>query len=227
MKEEILSEWPVAQNAVFILFVFCFFASMQFMGNSRRLLTSMLQRLFREQERESIFSQTVNNEFLIKLVLCLQTILMSSILIYCVFSHALNLPFETTSHLARTLGGTVLIILLYIVYKFLTNFGVEFVFFQRESIRLWNNLFFSIVSLSGIVLFFPALLIFYFPNTYYVCACLSLLYFLFVNFLTFYKIYKIFFQQKSPFLYFILYLCTQELLPLFFVYEALAYFYRT
>ena len=226
MTEEILSEWPMAQNALFILFVFCFFASMQFLGSCRRLIASMLHRLFREQEQGSIFSQTVNNEFLIKLVLCLQMILMASILVYCVFSHALNLPFETTSNLVYTLGSTALIILLFLSGKFLVNWGVEHVFFPRESIFLWNNLYFSIVSLSGIVLFFPALLIFYFPATYYVCACFASLYFLFVEILSFYKIRKIFFQQKSSLLYFILYLCTQELLPLFFVYKALAYFYR-
>jgi hypothetical protein len=226
MKENILSEWPVAQNLLFVLFVLCFLACMQFVGNSSRLFTSMLHRLFRNQERQS-FSQTVNNEFLIKLTLCLQTILMASILIYCIFSHTMNLPFETTSQLVRTLGGTAGIILLFVLYKFLTNNGVGLVFFQWESMQLWNNLSFSIVSLSGMVLFFPALLIFYFPDTYYIYAILALLYFLFIEILTFYKIYKIFFHRKSSLLYFILYLCAQELLPLFCVYKTLAYFYKT
>ena len=227
MTEEVLSEWPAVQNALFILFALCFFASMQFMGRWRRLLVSMLHHLFRQQERQSIFSQTINNEFLIKLILCVQTILMTSILTCCIFSHAWNLSFETNAHFVRTLGGLTLIILLYFLYKVLTNFGVAFIFFQRESVLLWNNLYFSIVSLSGIVLFIPALLIFYFPDMYYVCTYFSLFYFLFVELLAFYKIFKIFFLQKSSLLYFILYLCTQELLPLFFTYKALAYFYRT
>ena len=226
MTEELLSEWPVAQNTLFILFGLCFFACMQFLGSWRKLLTSMLHHLFRQQEQQSIFSQTVNNEFLIKLILCLQTILMSSVIIYCVFDHAGDISFETTTDLFNTLGVTALIILFFVIYKFLTNFGVEFVFFQRENAQMWNNLYFSIVSLSGIVLFIPALLIFYFPKTYYVCAYFALLYFLFVEILVFYKIFKIFFQQKSSLLYFILYLCTQELLPVFFAYKALVYFYR-
>ena len=226
MTDEILSEWPVAQNVLFVVFAFCFFAGMQFIGSYRRLFMSMLYHLFRRQEQQTVSSQTVNNEFLIKLTLCLQTILLFSILIYGVFSHVQNLPFETTIHLVRTLGGTALIFLLFILYKFLSNFGVGFVFFQQENLQSWNSLFFSIVSLSGIALFIPALLIFYFPDTFYVCVILCLLYFLFVEFLMFYKIFKIFFQQKISLLYFILYLCTQELLPMFFVYKALVYFYR-
>ena len=226
MTSEILSEWPIAQNILFILFAFCFFTSMVFIGNSRRLFISMLYCLFRKQKQQTVSSQAVNNEFLIKLVLCLQTILLLSILIYCIFSHIGNLPFETVIFLVHRLGGTALICLVFILYKFLTNFGVGLVFFQRESVQSWNNLFLSIVSLSGIVLFIPVVLIFYFPNTYYPCAYLSLLYFLFTWILMSYKIFKIFFQQKSALLYFILYLCTQELLPVFFTYKALVYFYR-
>ena len=226
MTNEILSELPVAQNLLFILFAFCFFAGIQLIGPYRRLLMEMLYHLFRRQEQQNVSSQPVNKEFFIKLILCLQTILLFSILIYCVFSHAWKLPFETTLHLIHTLGGTALIFLLFILYKFLSNYGVGFVFFQRENVQSWNDLFFSIVALSGIVLFVPALLIFYFPNTFYLCVSLSLLYFLFVEFLMSYKIYKIFFQQKSSLLYFILYLCTQELLPVFFAYKALVYFYR-
>ena len=226
MTDEILSEWPVAQNTLFILFGVCFFISVLFVGNWRKLLISMLHHLFRKQEQQSVFSQTVNNEFLIKVVLCSQTILMASIFVYCVCSRVLALPFETTRQLLGTLGGTALIVLVFVLYKLLANYGVGFVFFPHDSVRVWNTLFFSIVSLSGIVLFVPALLIFYFPNTFYVSVSLFLFYFLFVGALMVYKIVKIFFQQKSSLLYFILYLCTQELLPVFFAYKALAHFYR-
>ena len=226
MTNEILSEWPVAQNVLFILFAFCFFIGILFIGPYRRLLMAMLYHLFRRQKQQTVSSQTVNNEFFIKLILCLQTILLFSILIYCIFSRIWNLPFESTIQFVRILGGTALIFLIFILYKFFTHLGVWLVFFQRESVQSWNTLFFSMLSLSGIVLFIPALLIFYFPNLYYFGVYSSLIYFLFVEILMFYKIFKIFFQQKISLLYFILYLCTQELLPVFFVYKALVYFYR-
>jgi len=226
MTEELLSELPQAQNTFFILFLLCFIANMRVLGRSRRLLGSMLRELFRKQERQSIFFETVSNEVLIKLILCLQSILMISIIVHCTFSQAWNLPFETTSQLFYSIGGTGLIILIFILYKFLTNLGVGLVFFQKEDLQLWNNLFFSIISLSGMILFIPAVLIFYFQNIYYICLSVALLYFLFVEGLMFYAIFSIFFRQKSALLYFILYLCAQELLPLFFVYKALAFFYR-
>ncbi|MDR0543645.1 MAG: DUF4271 domain-containing protein [Dysgonamonadaceae bacterium] len=226
MTEELLSEWPAAQNGLFFLFLLCFLISMLLLGNSRHLFASMLRSLFREQDRKSIFSETVHNEFVSKLILCLQAVLMTSILIYCTFSHVWDRPFESITRLACLLGGTTVILLLILLYKFLTNRGIGYIFFSKENVQLWNSYYFSIISLSGIVLFIPALLIIYLPETYYACFVFSLIYFLFLKILIGYKIFIIFFQQKSPLLYFILYLCTQELLPVFFVLKALVYFYR-
>jgi len=226
MTEELLSELPKAQNALFILFLLCFIVNMLILGSNRKLLDSMFRCLFRKQERQSIFAETVKNEVFIKFILCLQTVLMISVLIYGSFSHIKGLSFETTSELARLLGGTALIVLIFSLYRFLTTLGMGFIFFQKEEIQSWNNIFFSILSLSGMVLFVFALLIFYFPNMYYVCFSFALLYFLFTKGLMFYMIFSIFFRRISALLYFILYLCTQELLPLFFVYKALVYFYR-
>ncbi|MDR2682543.1 MAG: DUF4271 domain-containing protein [Dysgonamonadaceae bacterium] len=121
--------------------------------------------------------------------------------------------------------GTALIVLVFMLYKFLTYLWVGYVFFSGENIRLWNSCYFSIISLSGVGLFVPALLIFYLPGAYSVCFYFCLLYFLFVKLLMFYKMFIIFFRYKSALLYFILYLCTQELLPLFFALKALVRFY--
>ncbi|MDR1632407.1 MAG: DUF4271 domain-containing protein [Dysgonamonadaceae bacterium] len=225
MKEELLSEWPAAQNGLFFLFLFCFFTDMLLLGNSRNLFMSMIHSLFRKQDRQSIFFGTIHNEFISKLLLCLQMILMLSVFIYCSFSRIENIPFESTTRFLYLLRGTVLINLVFLLYKFLTNLWVGYVFFPRENAQLWNNQYFTIISLSGMVLFIPALLIFYLPEAYYPCFYLGILYFIFVKILMFYKIFVIFFQYKSSLLYFILYLCIQELVPLFFVSKALVCFY--
>ena len=222
--EKILSQWTIAQNAFFILFLFYFFINMQVLGGSRKLLAPMLHSLFRRRDRQSISSETVNNEFLVKSILCLQTVVMASILIYGRLSHQWDIPFETTGQLVSLLGAIALVILIFILYKLLTNLVIGFIFFQQEDVRLWNNLFFSVICLSGIVLFIPAVLIFYFPKAYYVCFYFFLLYFIVVEIFMISKIFEIFFKQISALLYFILYLCAQVLLPLFFAYKALVLF---
>jgi hypothetical protein len=122
-------------------------------------------------------------------------------------------------------SGTALLFLIFLLYKFLTYFLIGYVFFQKEDVQLWHNHYFSIISFSGIVLFIPALFIFYVPEAYSICFYFSVFYIIFVKILIIYKVFTIFFQQKSPLFYYFLYLCAQELLPLFLVLKALVYFY--
>jgi hypothetical protein len=227
MNEQLLSEWPVVQNGLFFLFLFIFFVTAFLLGSNRHLFASMLHGLFREQEKGGAFPEIIHNEFVGKLTLCLQTVLTASIIVYCILSRVLPLPFESTSHFLYLLGGTIVCLIVALLYKFLTYFLIEYIFFSKEDAQLWNSQYFAIISLSGVVLFLPAMLIFYWTTAFHVCLYASLFYLLFIKVLMVYKIYTIFFHQKSPLLYFILYLCGQELLPLFFVAKALVYFYST
>jgi hypothetical protein len=225
MKEELLSEWPIAQNWGFVLFLFCFFISMQLLGKRSRLFSSMLHGLFREGNRQSIFFEPVDNEVLTKLLLCLQTVILSAVCVYCVFIHdTAAIEFETMAQqLFWTLGTVSLVIIVFILYKFASIVLIGNIFFPKENVILLNYNLFSIISLSGFILFIPALLMFYVNSAYYFCLYFNLIYFLFVEILIIYKIYVIFLHSKRFLLYFILYLCAQEIVPLYLVYRALIY----
>jgi hypothetical protein len=227
MNEQLLSEWPMVQNGLFFLFLSIFFVTASLLGSNRLLFASMFRCLFREREKDNPFPDIIHDEFVGKLVLCLQAVLTASVLVYCILSHLLPLPFESANHFLYLFAITVALLLFALLYKFLTYLWIEYIFFSKEDAQLWNSQYFAIISLSGIALFLPAMLIFYWTEAFQACFYISLLYLLFVKVLMSYKIYTIFFQQKSPLLYFILYLCGQELLPLFFVAKALVYFYST
>jgi hypothetical protein len=226
MKEELLSGWAATHNHLFLLFLLCFFTSAALVGNNRFLLTAITTRLFRKQDRQSIFAETVHNEFVSQIILCLQTVLMASFIAYCGLSRHL-LPFESLGRFGYEFGGTIAIVLLFTLYKFASNLLLGYIFFPPEDSLLWNTCYLSIIAFSGIILFPPAILIFYVPKAQSLCLCFSLIYLLFIKSLSFYKIFTIFFSQKSAPLHFILYLCSQELLPLFFIWKALVYFYKT
>jgi hypothetical protein len=73
------------------------------------------------------------------------------------------------------------------------------------------------------VLFLPTLVMFYVVEAYKWCFIFYLIYLIFVAFLLIYKVYVLFFSHKSHFLYFILYLCAQEIIPLYFLYKGFGY----
>jgi hypothetical protein len=223
--QESISQKIQTQNWGFILFLVCFFIIIVSVSGGTILLSSMIRELFRKNERVSIFSETVNNEFIIKLLLTFETIILLSIICFSIFFHQLNPAFEESSQVFQLIGEACLLFIIFLAYKYLSCFVIAKIFFAKENFQQWKNNFTSIICLSGFILFIPALLLFYSGETYYFCQIFNLIYFIFISLLISYKVYVIFFPNKSLVLYFILYLCAQEIIPLYFLYRGVNYLF--
>ena len=218
-----IAERSEANNWGFILFFACFFIIAIIISNRNRFLLSMFSRLFRNKDRHSMFFETVTHETLNKIILSLQTILLLLIIFYCYATHENLLPTITPTETLFLFGKSALILIAFFSYKFLSYSIIGTIFFKKETVFQWNDDFFSIISLNGIFLFFPALILFYVESAFYLCIYFIVLYFIFNLFFIFYKIKTLFFQGKHYLLYFILYLCTQEIIPLYLVYSGFVY----
>ena len=196
---------------------------MQVLGGGRRLLFSMLEGLFRQRNRQSIFFENIQHEFVNKLLLSIQTIVLLSIFIFCIVSHRANVPLESVSQMFWLIGVCSAALIFFLTVKFILNVLFGAIFSKPDQTNLFNQNVFSIVALSGLVLFVPTGLLFYAPETYYVCVYFNIIYLLFVEILIVYKIRTIFFYSNKLLLYFILYLCTLEVVPLYLGYRALIY----
>jgi len=212
-----------ANNWGFILFFICFFIIVNVISNRNKFLYSMFNGLYRNKDRHNIFYETVANETLNKIFLSFQTVLLLSIIFYCYVIHEQFLSITTLTQMLFFLGKCSLILIAFFLYKFLTYSIIGAVFFRKETVIQWNDDFFSLISLNGIFLFFPTLILFYVEPVYTFCIYFFILYLIFNVFFIFYKIYALFFQGKQRFLYFILYLCTQEIIPLYLVYRGFIY----
>ncbi|GHT76761.1 hypothetical protein FACS189413_00810 [Bacteroidia bacterium] len=226
MKPEVeLSEWPQLLNYGFLIFLSCFFFSAQLIGNGRKLVVSMFYDLFHSNERQNLFSETVKNELIGKYFLCLQAFICGAFLISGIYIHNSLITWITGEQWFQTCGISFLGVSIWIIYKYLVTNLIGFVFFENENIRQWNHHFLSITALSGLILFPPAVCLFFLPGSYPLCFWFGVIYLIFVEILTAWKIYTIFFQQNRALLHFILYLCAQELMPLYWLYRALTYFF--
>jgi hypothetical protein len=185
----------------------------------------MTRELFRKNERESIFSEQINNEIFIKLLLILETIILLSFIFFNYFSHQSGSSIETSPQVFQFIGLTCLLFIAFFIYKYLSYVALSHIFFRKENLQQWNNNFISLICLSGFILFVPALLLFYVESAYYFCQIFALIYLIFIVLLIGYKVYVIFFSDKSLVLYFILYLCAQEIIPLYFLYRGLNYLF--
>jgi len=210
-------------NWGFILFFICFLVIVGVIGNRNLFFLSLFNRLYRSKDRNSMFYETVTNETLNKLFLCLQAILLSSIIIYCYAVHEHFLSIMSITEMFIFIGKISLILIIFLLYKFLTYSIAGAIFFKKEAVIQWNDDFFSLISLNGIFLFLPALIIFYVESAYIFCIYFIIFYLILNLFFVFFKIYTLFFHRKQHLLYFILYLCTQEIIPLYLVYRGLVY----
>ena len=210
-------------NWGFILFLICFLVIVSIIGNRNNFFLSLFGRLYRSKDRNSMFYETVANETFNKLFLCLQAILLLSIIIYCYAVHGHFLSITSLTEMFILIGKISLVLIVFLLYKFLTYSMAGAIFFKKEAVIQWNDDFFSLISLNGIFLFLPTLIIFYVESAYIFCIYFTVFYLILNLFFIFFKTYTLFFHQKQHLLYFILYLCAQEIIPLYLVYRGLVY----
>jgi hypothetical protein len=220
--EELLSPRVQFQNWGFILFLVCFFIFIQVSSTGPKLLLSMLKGLSGSSNRESIFAEQINNEFIIKLLLCFQTIILCSVNLFSYYVYQVDILQEHSFQMFPFIFKSSALIFLFLLYKFLVYNLIGNIFFSRESLHEWNDYYFSIICLSGFILFLPTLLLFYIEKIVYICCFFYIIYSIAVIILIFRKIYVLFFPRKALLLYFILYLCAQEIIPLYFLYKGLS-----
>jgi hypothetical protein len=211
----------------FTLFLACFFIFVYIVNQKARILLSMASKLFRDKDRQSIFFETPENYFLNKFLLATQTIILLSIIVYCQAIHEQAFSPKSPAGMFTFIGITALMLVVFMLYKFLSYSFTGTVFFEKNAVLQWNNHFLSMICLSGNIMFVPTLILFYVEKAYVFCMYFFVFYLIFFLIIQFYKLYTLFFQEKSRLLYFILYLCTQEMIPLFLLYRGLVYLFIT
>jgi hypothetical protein len=223
--EEPISQRLQLQNWGFILFLVCFFIFIQIINNTSKLLTTMLKGLWKNNNKESIFAEQIKNEFIIKSLLSLQTIVLCAVNLFSYLLFQKEYSHEIGSQMFPFIIKASMLIFAFLLYKSVTYNIIGTIFFQKGNLREWNDYFFSIICLSGFILFLPTLLLFYIEKTLYFCWFFYSIYFISIIILIFRKIYVLFFPRKTLLLYFILYLCAQEIIPLYFLYKGLEYLF--
>ena len=223
-----LSNIPVAvkdaaNNWGFILFFICFFIIVSIISNRNKFLLSLFSRLYRNKDRQSMFYETVTNETFNKIFLCIQTVILISIIIYCYAVNNNYLLINSLPEMYLFIGKVSLLLFVFLLYKFLTYSTIGVIFFKKEMVFQWNDDFFSLISLNGIFLFIPTLFFFYVESAYSFWVYFFVFYLILNLIFIFYKVYTLFFNNKQHLLYFILYLCAQEIIPIYLVYSGIVY----
>lgn len=107
----------------------------------------------------------------------------------------------------------------YYVFQLVAYQTVGYTFATGEGRREWLRGFNASQALLGVALSLPAIMVIFYPHTTVPMAMIALCVYLLARLLFIFKGIRIFYDKISSLLYFILYLCTLEIIPLFLVYK--------
>ena len=185
-------------------------------GGIRRALKAYRHELWSVRRRANVFDDARSAPSWAAVILALLFIVFGGIVLYCSTPESTAPTFLGAAAAIGVLGA-------YYVFQLCAYATVGYAFSTPSGRSMWLSGFAASQAFTGLALAVPALLLMYVPEwkipLLYACAaiyCAGRL--VFIG-----KGIRIFYNKIRSLLYFILYLCTLEIIPLFAVYAILAY----
>lgn len=183
----------------------------------RRVFKNPAHELLGVRERENAFDDAPSFEARTFLILTLQLLVSETLLLYLWFAPK-GMPAGTYGDMNLILGQLFLLSAGYYMFQLIGYAVVGWTFADGNGGRIWLRGFISGTGMLGLALPVPAVVAMFYPEacvtmtvTGAVCYVISKIFFIV-------KGYRIFFHNFFSLVYFILYLCALEIVPVIVVY---------
>ena len=223
LKHEEISRRPEAFDWIFGIFLICFFFFSNIVGKRVQLFSSVISEFFFIRKRKSIFSEPTTNEWYSKLFLCFQTCLLLALFLCRYFAYSLNTILDSPMEMIVFVLLLTFVLCVFFILKWALYYIVGLIFFDKLSLQIWMGNFFSLIAFLGMLLFVPVLLYFYTNTPYNFFFFFVLTSLVLSEILITYELIVLFFYKRSLLLHLFLYLCGQEIIPLFFLWKIMVY----
>lgn len=176
----------------------------------RHALSTYSKRLWSTRARMNAFDETHSVSTPIAILLTLIFVFFGGIVLY-------NLPGipETSS-----LFGVIIsmgILLVYYLFQYCAYSLIGYVFATPDNRRQWVEGFSAVHAFTGLFLIIPALMMLFISQWHGILVMTSLIIYFFGRLVFIGKGFRVFYTNFSSLFYFILYLCTLEIIPVLFI----------
>lgn len=209
-------------GVVFTLFV-CF--AIVFQANYR-LFLKMLNDIIHLKERQNTFAVSGGNEWVFRNFMTVQALLLCGISLFAIMRMKGYLDLLSESLKLWVLAAVVGLLFLFYWAKRCCYWILGLVFANPEQYRLWRTGYNASIGSWGMFLYLPTLWLLFVESYLYIPVNLFVFLYILGRFVIINKLIRIFHRRNSSFLYLSLYLCGQEILPLFFMYKVVVYLYN-
>ena len=203
-----------------IVFAFVFRANFQ-------QFVKMLKDAVFVKERSNLFDESGpgSNSFF-RNFMTFQMLFLCSIALFAIARIEGLVGNLSENEVLAAIGTAFVVLFLFYQFKQLSYYFLGGIFADPEKYRLWKTNYNAIMGTWGILLYIPVMWL-VFVGIYVTIPILlfGILYIL-CRFAIIYKTIRIFHKKSTGLLYISLYLCTQEILPLVFLYEGMVYLYN-
>lgn len=183
---------------------------------------SFLDDLISVRRREATFSVRTFSETGVQASIVLITCLCQAIIID---SALLSRPsFAMLSSEFLVIGLLTLLGLLYYLWQLAAYATVGAVFTDRASARMWMKGFNASQALLAMLIVLPAVIVLFNPPAATIVVPLGLIAYILARCTFICKGFRLFYDNFGSLVYFILYLCSLEIVPLFLLYKAVISF---
>lgn len=198
-------------NGITSIVLLSFFVLAYILASSKRFLYQQIKSIFYHRNRPSLFTKTTHMPLGYRFLLIVNTGLTGGLLL---FNYLVSRNPQTASENSfNLLGFYVGSFLIYYLIKKASYTCINWIFFDKERVKLWNNIYFIMFVLMGIVFYPLALLSIYFHLSDEKALLIAGIFVLFVKMLLFYKCTNIFFRNLYHVFYLIVYFCGLEIIP--------------
>ncbi len=182
----------------------------------RKLFSRFADDLRNNKHRENAFDDHGSNEPRLTVLTIVQFLVYGGILlstIAVVLSGNTDNHPDNFAHLVKSIG----LFSCYYIFELCAYSVVGYTFAGKEGRRLWIRSLNASQSMAGVGLMIPALLALFYPQSIAVVGTLGCIIYLSARLIFIYKGFSIFYKNIFSLVYFILYLCTLEIIPLIYV----------
>ncbi|MDR1644546.1 MAG: DUF4271 domain-containing protein [Tannerellaceae bacterium] len=209
-----------------LLFVLLIVFAFVFRANYH-LFMKMIRDVFYVKDRVSLFDDMGGNETVLLGFMIFQALYLSS-LSFFIAGHSFGyIPdYDTVEMNLLVFGGIFLVLFLFYLFKqLLYNFS-GLVFAGPDLYKTWRTGYAATIGFWGILMYFPVLSLAFTEMRIQIPCYILIALFLLCRLVIVYKTILLFNTRGIGFLYIILYLCGQEIMPLIFLYEGFFYLYN-
>lgn len=201
-------------TVIVILFVML---SMNF-KECRKLFSRFTDELRSDKKRENAFDERTGHETRLTFLTVIQFLIYTGIIL-CGVTVIMNRTDENFIGNFARITKCIGIVSVYYIFQLCAYSLTGYTFAGKEGGKKWIRALNATQSMAGVALMIPALMILFYPGSVTAMITAAAIIYIIARLIFIYKGFSIFYKNIFSLVYFILYLCTLEIIPVIYVFK--------